>query len=83
MYERTATLSLRGCGQTWLYEKLMEQRKTGHLCDFRTVVHGVTYPVHRAVLSAYSQYFEKMFHGHFQVRCIWDFIPVVVFNRDI
>lgn len=41
-------------------------RKTGKYCDFRFVVKGQEFAVHKAVLGAYSDYFDTLFSAKFR-----------------
>ncbi len=53
-----------------LTRKLNEQRKNGNedYCDITLTCGGTRFPVHRAILSASSPYFECLLEGHFAER---------------
>ena len=55
---------------TSLTEKLNQQRKAGHedYCDITLICSGTRFPVHKAILSASSPYFECLLEGHFAER---------------
>ncbi len=55
---------------TSLTAKLNEQRKTGNedYCDITLTCSGTRFPVHKAILSASSPYFECLLEGQFAER---------------
>ncbi|XP_035682039.1 kelch-like protein 29 isoform X1 [Branchiostoma floridae] len=47
------------------YQRLNQQRETGHLCDVAVVVEGQRFSAHRCVLAAQSDYFHGLFNHSF------------------